>query len=253
MRKAFSVSQAQEIDRLAICKFGIPSLVLMENAGRKTAQEILKICSKKDLVRVCVFCGTGNNGGDGFVVARHLLNYLKKVHPARGEAREVPSRRLRRLASGGVKVFLVGKPQDLKQDPAICYQLLKRLKCPVKSIRRVSPEVLEDLKYTTVIVDAIFGIGLSRPIDEPFRSIINAINQSKKKVVAVDVPSGLDATTGKILGICVNASHTVTFAVMKKGFLTHHGPCYAGKVIIVDIGIPQQAIDEVLSRKKHDR
>ncbi|MFA6379021.1 MAG: NAD(P)H-hydrate epimerase [Candidatus Omnitrophota bacterium] len=223
MHKAVSVSQAQKIDHLAIQKFGIPSLILMENAGRETAQEILKLGSKKRRARVCIFCGTGNNGGDGFVVARHLFN-----------------------AGINVRTFLIGKPQNLKQDPATYYQILKKIGCPVKSIRKVSTEVLKDLKKATVIVDAIFGIGLSRTIDEPFKSIINAMNQVKKDVISVDVPSGLDATTGKILGVCVKASCTVTFAVMKKGFLKNNGPRYAGKVIVSDIGIPRQAIDMIL-------
>jgi len=216
MRKAFSVVQAQKLDHFAISRLGIPSLVLMENAGRETAQEILKLLKKKKRKTACIFCGTGNNGGDGFVVARHLFNAGVKV-----------------------RTFLIGKPQDLKNDPAIYYQVLRKLKCPATPIRGVSTKIVKDLKHATVIVDAIFGTGLSRPIAKPFRSIIDAINRSKKKVIAVDVPSGLDATTGKILGVCVKASRTVTFAVMKKGFFIHDGPRHAGKIIVADIGIPK--------------
>ncbi|MCX5680967.1 MAG: NAD(P)H-hydrate epimerase [Candidatus Omnitrophica bacterium] len=219
MRKGFSVQQAQAIDRFAIEQLGIPSLVLMENAGRLTAAEIIKALKTKRKNLIIIFCGSGNNGGDGFVIARHLW------------------------ASGiSVKVFLIGTPQDLKSDPAINYQILKKLKCSVRCIRKVDKKVLAELKRATLIVDAIFGIGLSRSVGEPYKSIMDAINQTKKSVVAVDVPSGMDATTGKALGTCVKASLTVTFAVMKKGFLTAPSHRYAGKVIVADIGIPLQAI-----------
>jgi NAD(P)H-hydrate epimerase len=219
MRKAFSVKQAQRLDRFAIQKLGIPSIVLMENAGRETAQEILRILKNKKKKSVCIFCGTGNNGGDGFVVARHLFNHGIKI-----------------------KVFVIGKPQDLKKDPEINYQILNKLKCPVEPIQSVNKKVLKDLDRSDVVVDAIFGIGLSRQIAEPFQSIIEAINQSKKTVVAVDVPSGLDATTGKTFGTCIKASLTTTFAVVKKGFLTKQGRFFTGKMILADIGIPKKII-----------
>lgn len=218
MLKGFTAAQAQAIDRFAIQKLGIPSLVLMENAGRLTAQEILKRARpRRGLApkNAVIFCGTGNNGGDGFVIARHL--FLKGIK---------------------TKVFLIGKAQNLKADPAINYQILKKLKCPVESISGVTKNVLTDGGRAAVIVDAIFGIGLSRDIGAPHRSIIATINQAKTMVVAVDVPSGLNATTGKPLGICVKAHVTVTFALMKKGLLTREGKKYAGKVIVADIGIP---------------
>lgn len=217
MRRAFNAKQAQRLDRFAIEQLGIPSVVLMENAGREAAHEVLKILKNKKKKSVCIFCGTGNNGGDGFVVARHLFN-----------------------AGIRVKVFLIGKLQDLKKDPAVNYQILRKLKCPIEVIQSVNKKVLKDLNHSDVIVDAIFGIGLSRKIEEPFESIIKAINQSKKIIVAVDVPSGLNVTTGKIFGICIKAHLTVTLAVMKKGFLTRQGKSFAGKVVLVDIGIPRK-------------
>ena len=219
MRKGFDVKQAQQIDRFAIEKLGIPSIVLMENAGRLTAAEIIKKLNARRKNHVVIFCGSGNNGGDGFVVARHLLSCGIKV-----------------------KVFLIGKHQELKQDPATNYKILKKLKCPVESIACIDKKVLAELNRATVIVDAIFGIGLSRFVEEPYKSIIDAINQARKFVVAVDVPSGLDASTGKIFDICVKASVTVTFAVMKKGFLTTCVRQYTGKVVVADIGIPPEVI-----------
>jgi len=141
---------------------------------------------------------------------------------------------------------LVGKSSNLKKDPAVNYQVLRKIECPIKAINGVTKKFLTDVARFDVIVDAIFGIGLSRKIEEPFKSIIKVINHSKKDVVAVDVPSGLDATTGKVLGISIRAALTVTFAVMKKGFLTTQGRRLTGRVKVVDIGIPRAAIKRVL-------
>ncbi len=216
-RKAFTVAQAKRLDHLAIHTLGIPSIVLMESAGRAAAQEVLEVLKHKKQKSVCIFCGSGNNGGDGLVVARYLFNQSIKV-----------------------KVFLIGDLRNLKQDPSINYQILKKLRCPVKFIRAVNAEVSQCLRRADVIVDAIFGIGLARQIEEPFKLIIEAINRSKKYVLALDVPSGLDATSGKILGVCVKAACTVTFAVMKTGFSKNSGPRYTGKVVVADIGIPKE-------------
>ena len=214
--KFFTVAQSQKLDKLAIVGLGIPSVVLMENAGRLAAEACTKILRNSKGRRVCVFCGQGNNGGDGFVVARHLLNEGFKV-----------------------KVFLIGSAKKLKRDSFLNYNILKKLKCPLESIKGANPKVLKEIKNSDLVVDAIFGIGLNREIGEPYKSIVEAINKSKKKVVAVDVPSGLDATTGKTFGVCIKATQTVTFAVMKKGFLKNQGPRFCGKVIVVDIGIPE--------------
>ena len=219
--KVFTVSQAQKLDKLAIEQFGIPSIVLMENAGRLTASEIMRMLKNPKGNFVCVVCGIGNNGGDGFVVARHLMS-----------------------SGYSVKVFLIGSVTKVKKDPAIHYKILKKLKCPIQSVSRLNQNMLKDFKKATLIVDAIFGVGLSREIGAPFKNIIETINESKKRVVSVDIPSGLNATTGKIFGICIKAQKTVTFAVLKKGFLKNQGPKFSGKVIVADIGIP-----EVLERK----
>ena len=226
MPKAFSVRQAQAVDKFTIEKIGIPSIVLMENAGRLIAAEISKVLQTKQKKNVVIFCGCGNNGGDGFVVARHLWSHGIKV-----------------------KVFLIGTPQQLKRDPAVNYQILKKLKYPVKNIQRLDKKVLAEMNRATVIVDAMFGIGLSRAVGEPYKSIFTAINQARKFVVAVDVPSGLDATTGKILGDSIKASLTVTFAVLKKGFCIGQGKQCAGKVLVADIGIPKIAEKIIESRE----
>jgi NAD(P)H-hydrate epimerase len=105
---------------------------------------------------------------------------------------------------------------------------------------------LQEIARADCVVDAIFGVGLDREIVEPFRSVIETINRAAKYVIAVDIPSGLDGTTGAIYGVCVNADRTMTFSFPKKGFLKGHGSRYAGKIIVADIGIPEQVKRKVL-------
>ncbi|MDP8264722.1 MAG: NAD(P)H-hydrate epimerase [Candidatus Aceula lacicola] len=221
--KAFSVKQAQRLDRIAIEQFGIPSIVLMENAGRLVACEIMRILKKSKGNFVCIICGAGNNGGDGFVVARHLLNNGYRV-----------------------KVFLIGSVNRLNNGPAIHYKILKKLKCPIQNVSRLNQDMLKDFKKATLIVDAIFGVGLNRAISDPFKSIIEAINTFKKRVVSIDVPSGIDADTGRICGVCVKAYETVTMAVLKKGLLKNSATANTGEIRVVDIGIPKQIKEKIL-------
>lgn len=215
MSKSVTVRQIQELDKIAIERCGIPSLVLMENAGRAVAEEVKKSLRGKEKPRVCIVCGVGNNAGDGFVAARHLIN-----------------------AGIGVKILLVGKGQQLKHDAAVNYRILKKIKCPVKEVRAGRDPSRQDVARADVVVDAIFGVGLNREITGYFRGAIEAINRGSKYVVAVDIPSGLDGTTGAIYGVCVKADKTVTFTCPKKGFFTDRGPRQTGKVVVVDIGIP---------------
>ena len=211
--RAVTAKQIQHLDQRAIKKLGIPSVVLMENAGRAVAQEILKDRAKK----VCIVCGIGNNGGDGFVIARHLSNA------------GIPTR-----------IFLIGKANQLKLAAATNYQILKNCRYQIPEIASVTPTFKRTIAENEIIVDAIFGVGLNRGIREPYRNIIQTLNQSKKRIIAVDVPSGLDATTGKIHGVCVKAYKTVTFSFPKKGFFKNEGPLYIGKLVVVDIGIPKE-------------
>ena len=224
MRRPVTVRQIQNLDRIAIERYGIPSIVLMENAGRAVAEEVKKSLRGKKKPRVCVICGLGNNAGDGFVVARHLMN-----------------------AGIPVKVFLAGKARQLKHDAAVNYRILKRIKCPIiecGGTRFCDPA--ESIARADIVVDAIFGVGLNREITELFRDAIETINRKVKYVIAVDTPSGLDGTTGKIYGVCVKVNKTVTFSLAKAGFFKNHGPRYVGKIIVVDIGIPSRVVKQVL-------
>ncbi len=219
LAKAVTVKQIQRLDRIAIDRYGIPSIILMENAGRAVAREVLKLLKKRKNHRVRIVCGQGNNAGDGLVAARHLMN-----------------------DGLDVKVFIIGKGSCLKEDAAVNYRILKLFKYPVVELGPNDTSITRDIKKAGVVVDAIFGVGLNREVPDPIRKVIEIINKNAKKVVAVDIPSGLDGSTGKIYGACVKADVTVCFSLLKKGFLKNDGPAYIGKVVVADIGIPKWAI-----------
>ncbi|MCA9408271.1 MAG: NAD(P)H-hydrate epimerase [Candidatus Omnitrophica bacterium] len=216
--KVVTVKQIQKLDDLAIYRYGIPSLVLMENAGRAVAEEVFRMIKSRPKPMVGIVCGLGNNAGDGFVVARHLIQ-------------------------GGVstKIFLVGKGNQLKHDAAVNYQILKRLKFEIVENVKTG-NIKSILEKFDVVVDAIFGVGLNRDIEEPFREIINTLNTKAKRIVAVDIPSGLDGTTGKIHGVCIKAHTTVTFSFAKKGFYKAQGLKHVGRIVVADIGIPKKVL-----------
>ncbi len=208
--KSISVKQAQAFDQAAQEKFGIPSIILMENAGRGVAKEAIEMGRWRDGEgRVAIVCGVGNNGGDGLVAARHLLN-----------------------AGAKVSVYIVGKTSKLKADPKINLKILKKMGQRVKIWKPRS-----SFAGFHLIIDALFGIGLKSEVRSPFAEVIEQINKSKKPVLAVDVPSGLDADTGKVLGVAVKAKKTVTFVALKKGFNKPLAKKYCGKIIVRDIGI----------------
>jgi len=223
VKKAVTGEAMREIDRRAIEEFGIPSLLLMENAGRACAEEILKLGVKKGDGAV-IFAGKGNNGGDGFVAARHLYN--KGVAPA---------------------VFFFQNPSEMKQDPLVNFKILEKMKINLFNCSQtIDWKFLEDsLRQSKAVLDALFGTGLSKPVGEPFRTAIEKINHSRLPVVAVDIPSGLNADTGEVMGICVQAAVTVSLALAKKGFYLNEGPAYTGRVVVADISIPWELIEGV--------
>ena len=210
MMRYLSVAEAKAFDRTAQEELGIPSLILMENAGRSVAEEAIKMLGGKK--RVAVVCGVGNNGGDGLVAARQLLNAGKRV-----------------------EVYLVGKVSKLKSDPKTNLGILRKMKQRISLARSVKE--LRDIKKADLIIDAIFGIGLKAEVRKPLLDIIRFLNQSQKPILSVDVPSGLEADTGRVLGMAVKARKTVTFVASKKGFFRGDGPEYCGRIVVRDIGI----------------
>jgi len=212
--KIVTAEEMQELDRRAIEKLHIPSINLMENAGKAVAEEALSFPVSS---KILVICGKGNNGGDGFVAARYLA-----------------------IKRRDVKILLIGRMDEVKHDPKINVYKLKAQKVEVVACPDLNSfnDFKEEMKDYDVIIDALFGIGLKTELKSPYSDIITYLNSLKSHIIAVDVPSGLDATTGKVLGAAVKAERTVTFAAVKKGLVEGEGPKYAGEVKVADIGIP---------------
>ena len=215
----------RELDRKAIEDYEIPGLLLMENAGRNVAEEAMQELENRDNDKVAVICGKGNNGGDGFVIARHLYNFGYDVH-----------------------VFLISKVKDVigDNDAGINLKILLKMDITVNEVvnDESSDMMLNLIPSCALVVDAIFGTGLKGELREPALSIVKKINELKVDVISVDIPSGLDCDKGTVLGACVKALKTVTFALPKKGFFLGQGPFHVGELIVTDISIPKGVIDE---------
>ncbi len=218
--KGIETIKIKKIDRIATERYGIPALILMENAGREVAREIRKF---KHLKNVLFFCGRGNNGGDGFVAIRHLLDEKR------------------------IEVILIGKKEEVKEPAKTNIQALLRMGVKINEI--INEVDLKNIRRKInsfdIIVDALLGTGIKGEVKGVYKSAIELINQCKKKVIAVDIPSGLDADTGKRLGVCVKANITVTMGVTKKGFYLHEGKLLSGEIKVADLGIPKRIINEV--------
>jgi NAD(P)H-hydrate epimerase len=218
--------QMRDIDRRAIEELGIPAVVLMENAGRGVAEEVLALYRERGLDGpVPVFCGAGNNGGDGFVIARHLAN-------AGLEPRIVccaPREKIDRAREAGINL-------------TIC----ERMDLPIVDVAEEEALGLveDELSRGAVVVDAIFGIGLSKPPREPQASVLRLIEAADTPVVSVDVPSGLDGDTGVPPGVCLHAEVTATMAFPKIG-MRGPGEEWVGRLVVVDIGLPTWLADSV--------
>jgi NAD(P)H-hydrate epimerase len=208
-------AQVRDIDRRAIEAFGVPGVVLMENAGRGAAELLLSLGARGP---VAICCGKGNNGGDGFVIARHLDN------------REI-----------AVRVLLFARPDQLTGDAAINCRIIEQTGIPLMA-EPDTATLTTTLAQAAWIVDALFGTGLTGAVRPPLDGVIGAINSSGKPVLAVDIPSGLDCDTGLPLGATVRAAHTVTFVAPKIGFAQPAAREWLGQVHVVDIGAPRAAL-----------
>lgn len=221
--KIVSAKEMQMIDKEAIEEIGIPGLVLMENAGLGGVGVIREAYPEIAQMRVAVFAGCGNNGGDGLVIARHLFDQ-----------------------GVDVRVFLVGKASGVSRDCGVNLRIGRKMGIPIFGI--TSKTHLERAKaqiFTAgLIVDAIFGTGLSRKVRGIAARTIEFINSLQIPVVSIDIPSGLDADTGRPLGTAVRADQTITLGLPKLGLVLYPGTSYAGKVNLVDIGIPQRLLSD---------
>ena len=213
-----SVEQVRAFDKWAIEEVGIAGVVLMENAGRDCAVLIRDNLRGVDNARVVIFCGTGNNGGDGFVIARHLRNSRLDV-----------------------VTVACGDKQKIKGDAKANLEILERLAGAVEELDLsgdVNDKVAELTSGANMVVDALFGTGLRGELSPEYQRLIEAINKAGVPMLAVDTPSGLDCDTGEVLGAAIRATYTMTLGAMKKGFVQNEqAKEYTGEIYLGSIGV----------------
>ena len=215
--KRVTAEQIRRIDEAATRDYSILGFLLMENAGRSASDVIFR---EYRPCKVLIFTGKGNNGGDGLVVARHLAS--------RGYS---------------VRVALLEDPARFKADPLLNFSLVSKANIPCVIMSAFSEEkILGFCQEAELVVDAIFGVGIHSPVRGVFETAIRAINRSQKPVVSIDIPSGLDADTGRVHGVAIKATRTVTLALPKCGLYDGEGPQYSGEIEVVDIGIPPELL-----------
>jgi NAD(P)H-hydrate epimerase len=211
--------QAREIDRLAVERYRIPSMLLMENAARAAADMAWEMLGRGPAGPVVILCGGGNNGGDGLATARHL--HIRGV---------------------SVTIALTTDPAEYKGDARINWEIIQAM--DIQTIP-ADPQHLEQV-VPLLIVDAVFGTGLTRPPRDPFPALAQAVAAAGVPVLAIDLPSGLDCDTGLPLGSVITATRTITFAGEKAGFANPDSRRYTGQVTVADIGCP---VDETTKRE----
>jgi NAD(P)H-hydrate epimerase len=211
-------AQVREVDRRAIEQYHVPGIVLMENAARGAAEVAWEMLGGTP-ADVQIVCGGGNNGGDGLAIARHLHNRGCRV-----------------------TLLLATDPTLYRGDALLNWRIVETMSLSVLPADPAQLDAPSDL-----IIDALFGTGLSKPITGPVADVIARVNQRGTPILAVDLPSGLDCDTGQPLGpACVRATRTVTFVAEKAGFANPAARQYTGPITVADIGCPKQIIDDVL-------
>ncbi len=219
LKRVMTGKEMSEVDRFTIEQIGIPGRVLMESAGRKVVAVILQALGNPVGRNVVIVCGKGNNGGDGYVIARYLHN-----------------------AEAQVQVFTTAEPGDIKGDAAANLIVLDKVGVSTQLCK--SDDFSPALAGADLIVDALLGTGVTGALQEKIAKIVRKINDSPALVVAVDLPTGLETDTGAVTGECVRAAHTVTIGNLKRGLLFSPGREYAGQVHVADIGFPELALEK---------
>ena len=224
--KILTAAEMTEVDRLSTERAGISSLTLMENAGKSVSEFIAAVCKNFTEVPIVVFCGKGNNGGDGFVVARHLQKL-----------------------GADVTVCLFAKADELKGDAAKNFKRLKNIEIiPVEDTGTWErPAWREGAGASPIVVDALLGTGIRGAVTGGLRLVIEAINESPPGVTvfSIDIPSGLDSDTGEVHGAAVRADYTITFTAPKSGMFLGEAPRHIGSLIVREIGSPPELIEEI--------
>ncbi len=220
--KIVTPKQMNEIDRLTINSMGIPGMVLMENAALAVVREASKLIGGLWGKEILVLAGKGNNGGDAFAAARHMHN-----------------------CGASVSVYLLADSRVITGDAAANMNILRNM--GVEIIELVQPPVPDELKQhlcgSSLVVDGIFSTGLKGEVAGLPREVIGMVNESRKPVISIDIPSGICGNSGKALGICIRAAKTVTFGLPKLGLSLHPGCEYAGELVVADISIPSKIIE----------
>ncbi len=215
--KIGTAQEMRNIDKAAAERFGLSGVVLMENAGRAVAEKAVQLLGEPRNKKIFIVCGGGNNGGDGYVAARWLHN-----HGAR------------------VKIFLAADRNNLRGNAAMHFETASRM--GIECLSLTDPRDMEKARITIgfadLVVDALLGTGFQGEMTELYRDSIELMNGSAQKIMAVDIPSGVDADTGMIASVAVQAVCTVTFGLPKPGLLLYPGAGCAGEVVIAPIGIP---------------
>jgi NAD(P)H-hydrate epimerase len=210
--------QVRAIDRRAAEEYHVPSIVLMENASRGVADAAERYFLPRPS-RVLILCGGGNNGGDGLAIARHLHNVGHKI-----------------------VIGLCTDPTKYQGDALINWRIIEAMNLP----RLPWEKAFDQLSAPDLIVDAIFGTGLTEAPRPPFAQIVERVTAARRSILAIDIPSGLDCDFGRPLGPCIRANRTVTFVAPKVGFENPEAKEFTGKVIVAHIGCPREAIDEAI-------
>ncbi len=221
---ALTAKQMKDLDASAINDWQIPAILLMEHAALALYSEIAEHYNKN--AKILIVCGAGNNGGDGLALTRLLLK--NGYSPT---------------------IAMLTQPEKLSELSTIHYHILKRQNANIVQIVKQDDLTTIDTDYN-LIVDAIFGVSLNRPVEGLYATVIDWINQQNAKILAVDVPSGIDATSGKYLATAVKADLTVTFAAAKCGLYLYPAADYVGQLVIADIGIPQAAYQQLADSQR---
>ncbi len=220
--RAVTAEEMAEMDRTAIKDVGIPGVILMENAGRGAAEVMWRYFPELGGKRVAVLAGGGNNGGDGFVIARHL--WQRRVD---------------------VVVYCLKKKESYRGDAKINLLIIQKLGVPLEETTESEgiATLRKKLADVDIVVDGILGTGLNAPVRGFFRKVIQLVNEMGQQVLAVDLPSGLNASSGLPLNTCIQADVTATFGLPKVGQLVTPGCSFVGHLEVVDIGLPRSVTE----------
>lgn len=220
-----------KMDKYCIEKYKIPEIILMENAANSAFERIVKIGHKRNIEveEISIICGSGNNGGDGFAIARKLSNMAKDV-----------------------KIITIGNLDKMSHCAKINFDICTNMGIDhihIDSLDKRKEEILKVLKSTDQVIDCIFGAGLNRNIEDDYKDLIEMINENKEKygydTISIDIPSGLNGTTGEVMGVSIIADYTISFEFFKRGFLRYSSEKYLGEIYVEDIGVPYKFYNDI--------